>query len=223
MQKLLFSLKDEKYRDFNSKIIPNIKKEKIIWVRVPVLKKIAKDFKNMQKERDFLEKLPHNFHEENLLHVYFINLEKDFEKCLKSIWDFAYFIDNWMVCDAFRPKILEKNKQKLLEKIKIFLKSEKEYEIRLWIWFLHYYFLKKDFDKKYLKMVEKINVKKYYVEMMQAWFFAEALFYQENEVLEILQNKKLSKFVQNKTIQKAKESKKINEKLKKYLENFKLI
>ena len=39
----LFSLEDKEYRDFNSKLIPNIKKENIIGVRVPVIRKYEKN------------------------------------------------------------------------------------------------------------------------------------------------------------------------------------
>ena len=42
----LFSLEDKEYRDFNSKLIPNIPKENVIGIRVPVLRKYAKEIKS---------------------------------------------------------------------------------------------------------------------------------------------------------------------------------
>ena len=42
MEKHLFTMRDLGYRDFHSKLMPNIDKNKIIGIRVPVLRKFAK-------------------------------------------------------------------------------------------------------------------------------------------------------------------------------------
>ncbi len=57
--------------------------------------------------------------------------------------------------------------------------------------------------------------------MMIAWFLAEAIVTNENEVLEVLKSQKLSKFVQNKAIQKMRESRKISNEMKDFLKNLK--
>ena len=44
LQKQLFELQDIKYRDFHSKLMPETAKEKIIGIRIPVLRKFAKVF-----------------------------------------------------------------------------------------------------------------------------------------------------------------------------------
>jgi len=41
---------DEKYADFNARLIPTLKRSRILGVRMPILRKIAK-----QKEREFRE------------------------------------------------------------------------------------------------------------------------------------------------------------------------
>ena len=44
LQKRLFQLQDTKYRDFHSKLIPNIDKERVIGIRIPMLRQFAKEF-----------------------------------------------------------------------------------------------------------------------------------------------------------------------------------
>ena len=44
LQKELFALQDKEYRDFTAKLIPNVDKEKIIGILVPILRKFAKEF-----------------------------------------------------------------------------------------------------------------------------------------------------------------------------------
>ena len=58
LHKELFALQDKEYRDFTAKLTPSIDKEKIIGVRVPVLRKFAKEFyKNKCAAEEFLSAL----------------------------------------------------------------------------------------------------------------------------------------------------------------------
>ena len=42
IRKILLELKDEKYREFTLKLIPNIEENKVIGVRTPKLREIVK-------------------------------------------------------------------------------------------------------------------------------------------------------------------------------------
>ena len=68
----LFSFQDKEYRDFNSKLIPNIEKEDIIGVRVPVLRRYEKEIRNTDFANKFLNSLPHKYLEENILHALYL-------------------------------------------------------------------------------------------------------------------------------------------------------
>ena len=40
LQKQLFALQDTGYRDFHSRLVPDIDKERIIGIRMPILRKV---------------------------------------------------------------------------------------------------------------------------------------------------------------------------------------
>ena len=80
--RLLFENQDEKYRDFNSKLIPGIDQKSVIGVRVPEIRKIAKELFREGGYEDFFASLPHEYHEENLLHAMLIELFKDFDRAV---------------------------------------------------------------------------------------------------------------------------------------------
>ena len=91
IQQILFKYQDQKYADFISKLVPTVPKQNFIGIRSPVYKKIIKEInENLSTTiiENFLKELPHKYHEENCLHVYFIttlpllNLQKD---CLNRI------------------------------------------------------------------------------------------------------------------------------------------
>ena len=54
----LLSMGDGEYRDFSSKLIPNIEKSKIIGIRTPVLRSFAKSLSDYD---DYLNELPHKY------------------------------------------------------------------------------------------------------------------------------------------------------------------
>ena len=64
----LLELKDKKHAEFNSKLLPNIPQKTIIGVRVPDIRKLAKEYIKNEEFELFLEDLPHKYYDENLLH-----------------------------------------------------------------------------------------------------------------------------------------------------------
>ena len=115
LQKQLFELQDIKYRDFHSKLMPETAKEKIIGIRTPVLRNFAKVFAGTPELEDFLQQLPHQFYEENNLHMMLITGIKDYPKCMEEVQRFLPYIDNWATCDFPEPKCFRKNKKAVLE------------------------------------------------------------------------------------------------------------
>lgn len=224
MEKLrekLFSLQDLNYRDFISVSIPNIEKEKIIWVRIPALRKFFKENLEFFDEK-FLSDLPHKYHEENLLHIYFLNSLKDFEKTCILTEKFLPFLDNWAVTDSFNPKIFSKNKEKILEKIFFWLEKDEIYTKRICIYFLMKNFLGENFRKEILEKISKIKSEDYYLDMIIARFFAESLAQNYDETIDFIKSKKFSKSIQNKIISKARDSRKIDIIRKNFLKNLKI-
>lgn len=213
----LFSLKDEAYKDFQARLIPNISKDTVIGIRVPVLRKFAKDLIKKGKEGEFLLSLPHTYYDENMLHSILLSESKDFTTCVERIEKFLPFIDNWAVCDILSPKIFKKNREDLLPFIKKWISSKHTYTCRFGLGMLMSHFLEEDFKSEYLHLVAEVESEEYYVNMMVAWFFATALAKQWKESVLYLEEKRLSPWVHNKTIQKAVESYRISKEEKEYL------
>ena len=55
IQKLLFAKQDIKYRDFQAPLFPNIDKGKMIGVRTPDLKKLAKELYGSELANNFID------------------------------------------------------------------------------------------------------------------------------------------------------------------------
>ena len=217
----LFSLRDEKFAAFQAKLIPNIAPERIIGVRTPELRKLAKALRGSDEAEAFLKELPHEFFEENNLHAFLLCEIKDFERCVRRVEEFLPYVDNWATCDQLRPRVFAKNKQALLPCIRAWIASDRVYTRRFGIGMLMSHFLDEDFREEYLGWVSDIHSAEYYVNMMIAWYFATALAKQYKAALPYIEERRLDPWVHNKTIQKALESFRVSDEQKKLLRTLK--
>ncbi len=230
IQKDLFKLQDKEYRDFQSKLIPNISPEHIIGIRTPALRSYAKKLlreakkdASVQAEIDaFTADLPHTYYDENNLHGFLIEGIRDYDACLAALNRFLPFVDNWATCDMMSPKILSADLNRLLPAINEWLSSGHTYTVRYGIGMLMRYYLDEHFTPDYFKLVADQCCEEYYINMMVAWYFATALARQYEAALSFLEQKKMPEWTHNKAIQKAIESNRITPEQKKYLRTLKI-
>ena len=221
--KILFDNQDIKYRNFNSKLIPNIDKDKIIGVRMPIIRKIAKDIYMNKYIDDFLCDLPHNYHEENILHGIILTLKyKDIDILFDKLDLFLPYVDNWAITDVIGPKIFKKYPDLVYDRIKIWLERKDEYVVRFGIVTLLQFYLDDDFRLEELELVKNIDSNYFYVNMAIAWFYSFALIKQWDSTIKYFEDRLLDKWVHNKSIQKAIESYRISDDRKNYLRSLKI-
>ncbi len=222
IQNLLFQKQDKTYAAFQAKLIPNINPATIIGVRTPDIKDTAKILMQSTSPQDFLSGLPHKYFDENQVHAFSVSLIKNFDECLNAVTEFLPYIDNWATCDQLNPPVFKKHKNELLAEIQSWLKSNHTYKVRFGIKCLMQHFLDEDFSIKYADSVAAIHSEEYYIQMMQAWYFATALAKQYETILPFFTDKSLDINVHNKAIQKACESFRVSEEHKKELKGLKI-
>lgn len=210
-------MQDPVYRDFHSNLMPGIDKNTIIGIRTPQLRKFAKQLAQTEEAEQFLRRLPHQYYEENNLHMMLVAQIKDYERCLAEVERFLPYIDNWATCDLPVPKCFGKHKKELITVIRKWILSEKTYIVRYGIGLLLRLYLDADFDPAYLELVTAVRSEEYYVNMMIAWYLATALAKQWEATIPYLEERRLPEWVHRKTIQKAVESYRITKEQKEYL------
>lgn len=213
----LFAAADEKYRDFNSSLIPSVPREKVIGVRTPVLRRLAKKYRFDTEIDRFLRDLPHFYHEENCLHGYIVAEISDYEKADEAVDEFLPFVDNWATCDTLSPKAYSKNLAAVREKALLRMRSGQTYTVRFGINTAMRFFLGGHFDREVAEAVASVKSDEYYINMMIAWYFATALAKNYDEVLYVLTERKLGVWTHNKTIRKAIESYRVSDEHKTFL------
>ncbi len=216
---LLIREKDEEYKDFQAKLVPNISPDTMIGVRTPQMRKIAKEVFNSGNRDEFLKDLPHRYYEENLVHFFVVAMIKDFDECVRAVEEFLPYIDCWPVSDQATPKTFTRNHEKLLPYIRKWIKSDHIYTARFGIRMLMNEFLGEDFKPEYLEWVASVKGEDYYIKMMVAWYFATALAKRYDESVKYIEERKLDEWVHKKAIQKALESYRVTDEHKEYLKS----
>ena len=218
----LFSLRDEKYREFQMKLMPTVAPERVIGVRTPQLRAFAKKLAKRDDTGEFLKALPHEYFDEDQLHAFILSGMKDYDRCIEGVCAFLPYVDNWATCDQMSPKVFRKNREDLLRHINEWIDSDETYTVRFGAGMLMEHFLGEDFDPAYPEMVAGIESDEYYVNMMRAWYFATALAKNWDEVLPFIKEKRLDEWTHNKAIQKSVESYRITPEQKDYLRSLKI-
>lgn len=212
----LLTMRDDGYRDFQSRLLPTVDKKTVIGVRVPQLRRLAKELS--REERDaFLSALPHGSFDENCLHVYLVDLEKDYERTLSLVDAFLPYVDNWATCDGFAAKALATHPKETYKHILRWIASDRPYTVRFAIGLLLRYYLDEEFHERQLSLVAAVSSEEYYVQMMQGWYFATALAKQSEASFPYFTERRLSPTVHRMAVRKAIESYRIPDEIKKRL------
>lgn len=223
IQTRLFALQDEGFKAFNSKLMPTVAPETVIGVRTPALRALAKELRGTETAAQFMSVLPHEYFEEYALHAFLIEYIGDYAYCVAALEKFLPYVDNWATCDQLNPKVLGAHRAELMGNIRRWIASEHVYTRRYAIGLLMRWYLGEDFHTEYADIVAAADdgrfggYDKYYLNMMQAWYFATVLAKNYNEALPYLEERRLAPWTHNKTIQKAIESYRVTDEHKAYL------
>ncbi len=208
----LFSAQDLKYKDFHKKLVPTVDEDKIIGVRLPQLRKIAKRLESNNFEWDYYEEI--------MLHGFYIGYEKmSYQARIRLLDAFIPYIDNWAVCDCVSSslKFIEKNRNDFLEYLQKYMGSDKEYELRFAVVILMDYYITDEYIDFVLEFLSSVKSSYYYVNMAVAWALSVAFVKYQSKTMPILESKCLTKDIQNMAIGKIRDSFRVDKETKEYV------
>lgn len=210
--KELDNLKDLKYKEFNSKLIPETSL-KFIGIRVPIMREIAKKIVKGDW-KGFLELPISSYYEVTFIRVLVIGYIKESkESVLNYLKKHISEIENWAVCDCCisNIKIIKKEREYFYPYITESVNSCNPWEIRSGIVALMSHYMDKEYATDILEKCINIKNDEYYVKMGIAWLISILFINFREETLKYLESGKLSSWVQNKAIQKIRESYRVTE------------
>ncbi len=218
----LIELADENYKKFHSSLCPNNSKDIFLGVRVPLIRKYAKELLKQYELDDILNNIKNDYYEEIMLEGLIIaNAKIDIDTKIHFADDFVPKIINWAICDIFCSdfKFKENERSKVWNFINKYIDSENEFEIRFLIVMMLSHFLEEDYIDNVFEVIEKVKNEDYYVKMAIAWLISISYIKFKEKTEDYLKICNLDDWTYNKAIQKIIESYRVQksdkEKLKK--------
>lgn len=220
----LQTLAESDYKVFNEKIIPT--KYEIRGIRMPALKKLAKELSTEPDVETYLKGAEYTTYEHILLYGLVLGQLK--KSSLETI--FSYLdplilkFDNWAHVDTIISalKIFKKYPDEVLAHFLPLKAHEGEFTKRVFVIILMDYFMDEKHIDVALKHLPEVPQGQYYVDMAIAWAISLGLVKFYDKAIPLLEQQTFSKFVHNKAIQKARESYRITPEIKEYLNNMKI-
>ena len=202
---------DSKYREFHFKLLNS--DVKLLGVRTPILKKIAKDL----CEKDYqgwLKYNRHDYYEETVIHGLVITtIKTSWEEFIIAFDHFVTYIDNWAACDIVcaNAKIFKKYQKQGLEYIKSCLHHQNVWKQRVGLVLLLDFYINDEYINKIFELADQANSADYYVKMAKAWLISICYIKYPSITEEFLYHTKMDNWTLNKTISKICDSKRVNE------------
>ena len=223
----LEALADSAYRDFQTRLVPTVDAGRILGVRTPALRALAR---RLVRERPddvhaFLAARGHATYDEMNLHGELIGrVAGTPEEAFDLLDAFLPLVDNWATCDLIRVPAFRRDLPAVLERIRGWVASEPEYAVRFGVVQLMTLFLDDAFEPEHLMLVAGIDRPEYYINMARAWYFSFALVKQPAATLPLFERRPiaLDSWTHNKALQKARESRRITPEQKTYLQSLKV-
>lgn len=236
IQNRLASLADPEFRSFHMKLIPTVKPERVLGVRTPAVRALAKEIMSEPDDcRAFLDDLPHGFYDEDQLHAVIISSMRDVCQAMTELEKFLPYVDNWATCDILSPSCFKKDPKTLrdfcYDTLVPFRSSDVApdmvYTVRFAVNMLMKFFLGDRLERWMPDTVaslvctednERFPRADYYLDMGAAWYFATALAYNHDDILPYLsESGRLRDTVRRMAVRKSVESYRIDDKTKAYL------
>ena len=206
----LFSLQDEKYRSFHSKLCPGV--NDIIGVRTPAIRKLVKELLKDDYIK-YIEIGNKDYYKEIMIEGLLIAESKlSFIEKEKYLDKFIPKINCWAITDicAASFKLKKEELNCLWNYLQKYKKSDQEYCIRFMIVMWMDHFLTDDYIKHVLLEIDKIKSDAYYVNMAIAWLISVSYIKYPTITKDYLLNNNLDKWTYNKALQKIIESNRVS-------------
>ena len=204
MYRRLSDMADEKYRLFALKLLPEVCQAKLLGVRLPNLRHLAKEIARGDYQSFLALEVPPLFEAEMLFGFVIGYAPLSDDEKFSYLERFLPLIDNWSVCDSVCCSLKFSDKKKLWRWLEVKLKvcSEQEYVVRFCFVMMLNNFVSADYLMRILALVRQCSSSAYYVKMAQAWLLSVLFVAFPDEVEAFIFDKKTDALLLSLTIQK---------------------
>lgn len=202
---MLNSAAESRLSEFNSKLIPG--KERILGVRMPVIRRIAMDVVK-DDWKQILDLSPEYLEEEILKGIIIATAPIPVEERISASKDFIPTIDNWAVCDSFccSWKFEKEESQRAWDFLSSYMESGREFDMRASVISRMWLFRDEIHCRQLMEDLVTHDNSGYYYRMGCAWAVSTIFSEYPHLAEDLLKSNRLEPWTHNMAIQKIRES-----------------
>ena len=228
----LINMSDKELAKLTAKLCPDTNTEEILGIKIPELRKKAKEIVAKNKSKQYIEesnkKKGKKYIEEIILQGLVIAYSRiELKEKLEYMKSYIPKIDNWIINDTVCStlKVKKEQEQKMLwDFILPYLDSKNQFKVRFAVVIMLGNFIVEDYVDKVILKLDKVENKDYYAEMAISWTLAEiGIKFNDKAMAYLRGNNNLDIFTFNKTLQKMRESYRISKEQKEELKKMKRV
>lgn len=211
LRERLKALAEPRFQAFAASLIPG--EEHLLGVRLPVLRKLAKEIAATNREVIFHEHTPPQSMEECMLRGMLPGYAANnigINQRLSELACFIPLITNWSICDSCCAtyKFAREHREQVWDFLQPYLYSEQEFESRFGlVMLLNHFVQQEDWVERIVTLLPKLPFTGYYSEMAAAWLLCEIHLRYPHQALKLVAaNSPLSPTIIARTQRKIRES-----------------
>ena len=212
----LTSYKEVDFANFQRRLI--FTKYEILGIRTPILRKLAKEYKEYFKD---IFAFPNEYYEVVFIKLILVSAFQ-YKEFLTYLEECVALMDNWALCDCFKAKCIKKHREEFLPLLENLFERGGEYEQRYPLVVLLSEYVEEKYFFTLENFIRRADTKPYYVHMATAWLLAEILVKEYKFGIKLLKKRLTDEKTHNKAIQKAVESYRLTQEQKEFLRSLKI-
>jgi len=225
LRRRLLALAEPEYRNFSAGLLPNVGEERMLGVRLPALRALAKELARGDWQ-DYLRTASDASFEEVMLQGMTIgNVRAEPSEILPYVAAFVPKIDNWSVCDSFCTSLTlaRRYPETVWDFLQPYLSDTMEYSARFGVVMLLHHYVTDAYFSRVLVALDRVPCGgRYYVQMAVAWAVSVCFVHDPGRTMAYLQEEtSLDDFTYNKALQKMIESFRVDGETKRVLRGMK--
>lgn len=222
VRRKLDQLKEAQYQKFSSSLLPTVDPDRILGVRVPNLRSIARTIARGD-HRAYLAECSSDTYEEMMIEGFVIAMaDMPFGERCEYIASFVRRIDNWGICDSFCAslKFARTYPDAVWEWTELYFASYRPYEVRFAIVMAIFYFAEEKYSRDFFERLDHIRTDDYYVKMAIAWAISVYYVKVPEAAKRYLNDHRLDMWTYRKALTKIIESNRVSDRDKEWIREF---
>lgn len=201
---------DPAFQAFHARLVPTVQSETILGVRIPILRKIAKQLIQNGTWQEFLDVTPQWYEERMLQAILLGGAPFAWEERLERLGRLVTTIDNWAVCDTLAAGFKETRSHltEMWAYLDPFLADKPIYHRRFGVVMLLDYYVTPTYIEHVLCRLAAVPTCSgdYYAQMAIAWAVSICFVHFPRQTITWLKQRELDEFTYHQSLQKILES-----------------